>query len=81
MVGEISHDTQVVTIQEQRNEYLTNEPQSTLDTRVSYCLDLYQTIQKAITYPDIKREFEKVENDNVDPNEFLDLFDFDDEDI
>jgi hypothetical protein len=36
---------------------MTNEPQSALDARVTYCLDLYQVVQKAITYPDTKREF------------------------
>ena len=52
-----------------------------MDTRVTYCLDLYQVVQKAITYPDTKREFEKIETDEIDPNDFLNLFDFDDDDM
>ena len=55
LVGEIDHDKQIVVIKEERNEYMTNEPQTALDARVTYCLDLYQVVQKAITYPDIKR--------------------------
>lgn len=60
LIGEIDHDKQVVIIKEERNEYMTNEPQAALDARVSYCLGLYQVVQKAITYPDTKREFERV---------------------
>ena len=79
MVGQIDHDSKVVVIRDEGNQYMTNEPQHALDSRISYCLELHQTIQKAITYPDAKREFERVETDDMDPNEFMDLFDFDDD--
>lgn len=42
---------------------MTNAPQHALDKRITYCLDLYQSIQKAITYPPPKIELEKVDSD------------------
>lgn len=76
--GEINHEQQIVVIKEHGNVYMTNAPQHALDKRITYCLNLYQSIQKAITYPPPKIELEKVDSD-ADANDLLEMFDFDDD--
>jgi 26S proteasome regulatory subunit N3 len=77
--GEINHDQQTVIIKEHKHVYLTDAPQQLLDQRIGYCLSLYQSIQKAITYPAPKIELEKADSENMDPNDLMDMFDFDDD--
>lgn len=59
VTGEIDHDQQTVAIKEHKHVYLTDAPQQALDQRIGYCLTLYQSVQKAITYPPPKIELEK----------------------
>ena len=77
--GEIDHDKQFVVIKEHRHVYMTDAPQQALDKRINYCLSLYQSIQKAITYPPPKVELEKMDSDGGDAQDLMDMFDFDDD--
>lgn len=79
VTGEINHEQQYVIIKEHKNVYMTDGPQQALDKRIKYCLDLYQSIQRAITYPPPKIELEKAGSEDLDPNDLMDLFDFDDD--
>ena len=79
MSGEIDHDGQVLSIEGDKNVYVTNDPQSALNKRIRYCLGLYHETQRAITYPDMKMKVEEAKDMELDASELLDLLDFDDD--
>jgi len=79
VTGEINHDEQTVTIKEHKHVYMTDAPQQMLDQRTNYFLNLYQSVQKAITYPPPKIELERAGSEDMDPSDLMDLFDFDDD--
>ena len=79
VTGEINHDEHTVTIKEHKHVYMTDAPQQMLDQRTNYFLNLYQSVQKAITYPPPKIELERAGSEDMDPSDLMDLFDFDDD--
>lgn len=78
--GIIDHENKVLKIEGDGNLYVTNEPQNQLDKRIRFCLNLYQETQKAITYPDMRsKQLEENKETDIDAEELLGLFDFDDD--
>lgn len=78
--GEIDHDKQILSIQGDRNLYVTNEPQTQLDKRIKFCLNLYHETQKAVTYPDMRpKQAEDNKETDLDSSDIMNLFDLDDD--
>lgn len=78
--GQIDHDKQILSIEGDRNLYVTNEPQNQLDKRIKFCLNLYHETQKAITYPDMRaKQTDENKETDLDTSDIMGMFDFDDD--
>lgn len=78
--GYIDHDQQILSIEGDRNLYVTNEPQNQLDKRIKFCLNLYHETQKAITYPDMRpKQTDENKEVDLDSSDIMNLFDLDDD--
>ncbi len=63
--------------QEEKDWYATAEPKKAFEKRLNYCLHLHTATQKALEYPDTKKDqylFKKQDNEDSTLEDLLSLF-------
>ena len=71
--AEINHDDQSVSSLPITDVYSTNEPQTMLNKRIKFCMDLRNDAVKALIYPakEDKKDFKEESDDDDDDGDLL----------